>query len=258
MTPEQRRAELEAAGFDMKEVHAKADAFAEELKKTAPETPEATTEQTPAPRAATPRATAKPRRRPMAAIVAAGVTVAAAGGAVVAYVGGGGVGSPAPDAQEVRREGLDACRDRSWQRCLEKLDRARELDPDGDRAPDVQKARRAARRPWVQRLRPSRSRRPFVIASGDPHCPVCDRGAAPLLEWKSGGGAANLVADPDGHQTTDVSGVVVAAHVSLGAGAVATRRRSSASRPILPSRSGARAAGRLTPNTLSTNVLLRR
>lgn len=122
MTPDERRAELVAAGFTVEELNAKADALAAKMRGG--------------------RRTA--RRRPVAAIVAAGLAAAAAGAVLVAYVGNGQVGAPRPDAATLRREGLDACRNGSWQPCLDKLDEAREIDPDGDRTPEVQAARRSA------------------------------------------------------------------------------------------------------------------
>ncbi|MBW2453541.1 MAG: sigma-70 family RNA polymerase sigma factor [Deltaproteobacteria bacterium] len=48
------------------------------------------------------------------------------------------------EAGSLRREGLRACDQTRWQHCLELLDRARELDPSGDRAPAIGAARQRA------------------------------------------------------------------------------------------------------------------
>lgn len=51
---------------------------------------------------------------------------------------------PNERAAELRRAALEACGAGAWRRCLDGLNAARRLDPDGDRAPAVQQARRAA------------------------------------------------------------------------------------------------------------------
>jgi hypothetical protein len=127
MTPEERRAELAAAGIDIKELHAQADALrAKPLR---------------------PRA---PRWRTAALLAAAAVAVAGIGGAIHALVGGTIRQPPAAGfhdaaAATVREQGLAACGDHRWQECLDDLDRARDLDPAGDAAPQVQQARALAR-----------------------------------------------------------------------------------------------------------------
>jgi DNA-directed RNA polymerase specialized sigma24 family protein len=47
-------------------------------------------------------------------------------------------------AMELRKTGLRACGEKRWVECLRDLDRAKEMDGDGDRAPEVQAARRSA------------------------------------------------------------------------------------------------------------------
>jgi DNA-directed RNA polymerase specialized sigma24 family protein len=54
--------------------------------------------------------------------------------------------SPVDQAYEIRREALGACDKNEWPRCIEGLDRARSLDPLGDQAEPVQRAREAADR----------------------------------------------------------------------------------------------------------------
>lgn len=130
MTPEERRRELREAGFDLEKVHADADAlFAEPAR--------------PAAVVVLPRK----RRLGVALLVAAAL---AAGVAVVVHsstpdlVGHGRDDAPGLRAAGLRREARDACGARSWQTCLDKLNQARALDPDGDEAPEVQSLRRSA------------------------------------------------------------------------------------------------------------------
>ena len=61
---------------------------------------------------------------------------------------GGGVGAPAPakDAPALRHDALDACDAGEWRECLDDLDEARALDPDGDDAPVIRQARERAQR----------------------------------------------------------------------------------------------------------------
>jgi hypothetical protein len=87
MTPEERRRELFAAGFDLADVRARADALG------AAHPPSET---------------------------------------------------PAVHAATLRREARDACDTQAWGACLEKLNEAQALDPEGDTAPDVQAMRRSA------------------------------------------------------------------------------------------------------------------
>jgi len=53
---------------------------------------------------------------------------------------------PVDRAYEIRREALAACEKSEWQRCVDGLDRARSLDPLGDQAEPVERAREAAAR----------------------------------------------------------------------------------------------------------------
>ena len=53
---------------------------------------------------------------------------------------------PVDQAYEIRREALGACEKSEWPRCIEGLDRARSLNPLGDQAEPVQRARDAAAR----------------------------------------------------------------------------------------------------------------
>jgi hypothetical protein len=151
--------ELAGAGFDVNEEKAQAQAFRQKLERSVAERRAklaAQREKGEASRAAAAgdgksgtladeRAHApRPLRRRMAAYLAAGATAAAAASALVAYRVPGPVGGAMPDAKTLRHQGLDACTAQKWQQCLEKLDLAREDDPQGDNAPEVQAARRAA------------------------------------------------------------------------------------------------------------------
>jgi hypothetical protein len=144
MTPEQRRAELEAAGVDMKELHAKADAMHERLVQAAAEGKTGETAEQPQVRSLRP----KPPRRSIVNLAAAASLVAVAGGAfytVATRPPGPGVTSPDLEtAAGLRKRALDACSREQWTECLAGLDQAKGLDPAGDDAAAVQAARRRA------------------------------------------------------------------------------------------------------------------
>jgi DNA-directed RNA polymerase specialized sigma24 family protein len=52
--------------------------------------------------------------------------------------------TPQERAAGLRHEGMEACEERRWEECLERLDRAARIDPVGDQALEVQEARRLA------------------------------------------------------------------------------------------------------------------
>jgi DNA-directed RNA polymerase specialized sigma24 family protein len=52
--------------------------------------------------------------------------------------------TPEQRAAELRREAFEQCGGKQWQRCIETLDRAKALDPAGERDPRVEQARAAA------------------------------------------------------------------------------------------------------------------
>src|ERR1700722_11050632 len=162
MTPDERRAELEAAGFDMNELHAEADAFGAQMKQDVVE--DRKREVLAEARA---RSLRPPRsRQRMVLLLAAAIgTVAVAGGVLATGVGSPSPGpgssrpetpaSPAPSparlplpvaarAREFRRRGLAECAKTAWQECLDDLNRARDLEPGGEDDPEVLKARNAA------------------------------------------------------------------------------------------------------------------
>jgi RNA polymerase sigma factor (sigma-70 family) len=65
----------------------------------------------------------------------------------------GPVVNPEPDlvarvekGKQLRRDAMKLCEERAWAACLEGLNTSRELDPEGDRAPEVQAARVLAQR----------------------------------------------------------------------------------------------------------------
>jgi hypothetical protein len=148
MTPEERRAELEAAGVDMAKVHAQADALHEKL-------------SPPAPRVR--------RRSPIVWLAAAalcallGVVGAFEGRAVVAWLKGtpepilpDNERAPPPPpheiAEKMRDEADKACADHLWGRCTGKLDEASKIDPAGESGERVQRMR--------QEIRDGTTRRP--------------------------------------------------------------------------------------------------
>ena len=130
MTPEDRRRELEKAGFDLERFHAEADA-----KWDPPAEP----------------TRLRPRAARRVVFATATALAIAAGAAIVVHVRPPGdvVGS-APDdsrAAALRKQARDACAARDRKTCLAKLDEAKALDPAGDEAPDVQSLRKSATGP---------------------------------------------------------------------------------------------------------------
>ena len=158
MTPEQRRAELEAAGFDMKELHAKADEWTEKLEEKEKAPPRAK-----APKGRPPMPETTRRLPPVFWFAAATVAAAAAGGLVYALAHPGAPppapspsapsSAPAPElpsqrliaASDLRRHAFAECEASHWPECIARFDDARMLDPAGDQAPEVQAARANAR-----------------------------------------------------------------------------------------------------------------
>ena len=153
MTPEEREQELSKAGFDVDKVHAESDAFFEKLQAMHP----ALAEPPQAPAQATPVVPLPSRRkRPRTAVVVgAGVGVALALAASIVVIvqmtsRGTPVGAPAPPmtpverAASIRQGAGEACAQEHWETCIDRLDHARDLDPAGDGAPDVQALRKLA------------------------------------------------------------------------------------------------------------------
>jgi hypothetical protein len=134
--------ELRLGGFDPGSVRAKGRALGQELA----------------------RAAARARRIKLAKIVAV-VAVVGAALAVAALLLARGRGAPVipelpgllgnhgpnvaggrPSPQELRLDASKACEEKDWQKCVELLDEAKDMDPEGDRASEVQRLRgRAAR-----------------------------------------------------------------------------------------------------------------
>jgi hypothetical protein len=147
MTPEQRREELEAAGVDMNELHAKADAWHERFVQAAAEAEKKAAQGATAEPARTRSLPPKPQRRSFVSLAAAASVVAVAGGVVytVALRPPEPVASPDQrTAADLRKRAFDACSREQWKECLAGLDEAKRLDPAGDEAAAVQAARRRA------------------------------------------------------------------------------------------------------------------
>jgi hypothetical protein len=166
MTPEQRRAELEGAGFDVEELHVEADAWADRMNQKpddapSPEVPVLAVAAVA--QAAVRHAAERDRRRrpvPLVAWLAAAATATVVGGALYATLHrtpGPAIGpvppeptTPAPlpsavpdlvAAVELRRLAAVACNAQQWSACLARLDEARAVDPDGDGATPVKTLR---------------------------------------------------------------------------------------------------------------------
>jgi hypothetical protein len=138
----EKERELEQAGFDLGEIRAEAGKIRERAQALA-----ARPTQAKSPPVAV--ATVTPIRRSRWAVLAAAATVCAlaAGVAMVAtrWNEGTEVTQSAREwAEKMRAQGLAACDRREWALCLQRLDRAKEADPEGDRARRVQEARAAA------------------------------------------------------------------------------------------------------------------
>ena len=141
MTPEERRRELRAAGFDLEKVHAQAGAlFASIAPASAPASASA-----PAP-----VTVLRPKRWRLAVVLPVGLALAAA----VALVINAALPEPIPTAippdispayraAAMRADARKSCKLHRWQDCLAELDDAKELDPAGDDTPEIKELRRA-------------------------------------------------------------------------------------------------------------------
>ncbi len=160
MTPEERRRELVAAGYDVDKVHADADAFFESLPEriaaanASPASPTASAPaavvvRTPSAPAPAPARAAKRWRRPAILVPTA---LALAAGAALTFqalspdlpVAPRPDDPPAVQAAGLRRDARGACEAQSWKVCLHRLDDARALDPGGDDTPEIRALRHAA------------------------------------------------------------------------------------------------------------------
>ena len=161
MTPEQRQKELEAAGFDMAELHAKADAVYAKMQRAPVEAKRMELEAEARGRSLRPKA----RSRPVVLWVAAAATVAVGGALVYAMLArpsrepeirplpaaSTATAPPVPsedlvDNVYLRRQAFAACAAKRWTECLARLDEAKQVDPAGDALPEVQLERQKAER----------------------------------------------------------------------------------------------------------------
>jgi hypothetical protein len=162
MSEADRQAELRAAGYDIDEIHAEADALHARLFGSAAETKEKPGYLA-APAAAKLPAVRQPRPRALFFLAAAlSAVVSVAVSIPTAVVVARHVAAPAEstaiptpaasqppprlevDVAELRRKSFEACDDGRWVECLYGLDRARHADPAGDAEPRVLLARREA------------------------------------------------------------------------------------------------------------------
>lgn len=143
MTPEERRAEMIAAGFNMDEMNAKADALFASLKPPAPIVAEAPV----ASRAPVPVSKRTVFRleilAPTALALAAGVAL------VIHSMTPDIVSSPHPEtpasrAAALREQAKADCDAQRWRSCLEEIDKARTLDPAGEDKAEVVALRKLA------------------------------------------------------------------------------------------------------------------
>jgi hypothetical protein len=164
MSEDERRKELEAAGYDLRELHAKADAW----RGGAPAAPAEPPAKDPAiadAAAALERKarvlTLRPRRRAYWLLAAAAVTatVGIPAGIFIAHwlspppppspiqpLPAPSTTAPPPlEVADARAKGLEECDAGRWRACLDWLDLARTMDPAGDQTQPVQDARNRAR-----------------------------------------------------------------------------------------------------------------
>jgi len=161
MTPEERRRELAAAGVDLGEVQAAADAAYEKMQAAEAEPRSAAWPEVEAPVVPIARA----RRWQRAVWLAAAATVVLIFGAIGATVGPAIVAwwnrskpepiqpdnerprppSPRELAEKARDEADQACASSLWGLCRDKLDEASKLDPAGDSEERVKRMREAIR-----------------------------------------------------------------------------------------------------------------
>jgi hypothetical protein len=155
----QAERELGEAGFDVAAERAKADALLAEIEAGTPasgqvvladpKNPGASGHGVPIARGKTTRTVApswwRPRRTWWVAGAAAAAVVAALAIPTAVPVTSPPPPKPQPPAQHaaaLRREALAACDAQRYRECAERLDEARSLDPEGERAPEVMAARR--------------------------------------------------------------------------------------------------------------------
>jgi hypothetical protein len=124
MTPEERRAELRAAGFDIEAGNAKADALRA------------------ATLAASGSVTPIRRWRPRNVAMLAAAAFALFGGLIVANDRDPNVSAIPPrellEARDLRNQAAHACAAKKLSECVDRLERARVLDPAGDKSEDAQ------------------------------------------------------------------------------------------------------------------------
>jgi hypothetical protein len=131
MSPEERRRELEAGGVDVEGLHAKADALHGQIQHAATAGPP--------PAKVTVLATRVRRAAWAVPLIAAALGVVF----FVMSTGGGVSRGRAHGAAELRSEAYAACDAHRWRECGEKLDQAKEIDPEGESDPRVVAARKA-------------------------------------------------------------------------------------------------------------------
>jgi hypothetical protein len=151
MTPEQRKKELEEAGFDLAALHAEADAVYAKMQRASVETRAKELEREGRAKSVRPEA----RRRPLVLWLAAGVIYTALGPSspapTVPPVPPTATTPPASPvdlvaAERLRAEAFAACDAMRWAECLAHFDDAKRSDPAGDTSPEVQIARQKALR----------------------------------------------------------------------------------------------------------------
>jgi hypothetical protein len=151
---EQAEADLRAAGFDLDEEQARAEAFLASLAGTqaeAKERPAETKKETPGEeKVVPPKPAARTTRRPLVVWAVAAAAVAASTATLYLELRPPMVASPSPEAlaaaAELRHRATVACDEGRPAECLSLLDGARAKDPAGDAEPEVARLRARAER----------------------------------------------------------------------------------------------------------------
>jgi hypothetical protein len=143
-SPEDRRRDLAAAGFDLKALDEKADALHAKLQQAEPEP------QNPAPSAsAGGGGNGKPAKgipfpvRSRRVVWMASLLAAAVGGGSLLMTGTGVQKRDRDHAAELRQRAIAACDAHRWDECKKELDDAKAIDADGEDEARVKEARRA-------------------------------------------------------------------------------------------------------------------
>jgi DNA-directed RNA polymerase specialized sigma24 family protein len=155
--------------------------------------------------------------------------------------------TPRDRARDLRREALRACDASAFEACLRQLDQARDLDPDGDSAPEVQGARKDAAD--AMNARP----KGFDVA---PPAPSASAPAPSVSASSAPAPSASAAVVPSARSTSSRATTLRASRASATTSGAAARASMSTSSPSVRHRSArtacASATSMITPPTAAT------